>query len=173
MGIDSFAYKFVFFLHILLVIVGFGSSFVYGLLAVQARKLDPAERHAINHAGYAIKNYITEYPIYAAIVMGIGLIGVSDKVYTFSQTWISLAFVLAIIAILIVNFLVNPNVKAMDALEAKLVAGDVKPGADGGTPKEVAELDERGSKQGMYSGLLHLIFLLLLIDMIWKPGFGA
>ena len=60
----------------------------------------------------------------------------------------------------------------MDELEEQLVVGSVKAGADGGPPKEVAELGERSSKAAMYGGVLHVIWLLLMIDMIWKPGLG-
>lgn len=169
MGTEAFLYKFVFLLHITLVVVGFGSSFVYGLLAVQARKLEPKESYAVNHAAFSISKYLTTYPIYAAMVCGIILVVLSDKLFTFSQTWVSLAFVLSLVAILVANLLLYPNTKAMDALQEKLASGQVTPGADGGPPKEVAELQERGGKQGMYSGILHLIFLLLMIDMIWKP----
>jgi hypothetical protein len=169
MGQDAFAYQFVFLLHLTLVVVGFGSSFVYGLLAVQARKLEPKESYAVNHAAFSVSKYLTTYPIYAAMVCGIALVVLSDKLFTFSQTWVSLAFVLSLIGILVMNFLLYPNTKAMDALQEKLASGAAKPGPDGGPPKEVAELQERGSKQGMYSGVLHLLFLLLMIDMIWKP----
>ena len=37
-------------------------------------------------------------------------------------------------------------------------------------PKEVVELEERAGKAGAFGGLLHVIWLLLMIDMIWKPG---
>ena len=57
------------------------------------------------------------------------------------------------------------------ALSEKLA--NATPGAQGepgGKPKEVAEIEERGSRASMYGGILHLFFLLLMIDMIWKPG---
>ena len=63
-----------------------------------------------------------------------------------------------------------PNLKKMDELGAKLSSGEVK-GGQGGPPAELAELQERGKKAAMFGGILHLLFALLLIDMIWKPGF--
>ena len=64
----------------------------------------------------------------------------------------------------------SPNLKAMDALAGEAGRRRRRPPATAGRRREVAELQERGKKAGMFGGLLHLIFLLLLIDMIWKPG---
>lgn len=169
MGMDSTAFKVVLLLHLLTVVVGFGSSMVYPALASRARKLEPKEAYAINHAALGLGLKLTSIPIYAAIVFGIALVILSDQNFKFSQTWISIAFLLVIIAVLLANFLQYPNLKAMDALQAKLAAGDITPGQDG-KPKEVTELEERGSKAAMYGGVLHLMFLLLMIDMVWKPG---
>ena len=169
MGMDSFTYKFVFLLHLTAVVVGFGSAFVYPMLSSRARKLEPKEAYAVNHAAYGIGRYLTSYPIYAAIVFGILLVVLSDQNFKFSQTWVSVAFVVVICAVLLNVFLHEPNLKAMDALQEKLANGTVTPGKDG-KPKEVTELQERGSRAGMYGGVLHLFFLILMIDMIWKPG---
>jgi hypothetical protein len=59
----------------------------------------------------------------------------------------------------------------MNELQSRLVSGEAKPGPNG-PPAEVLELQERGKQAGMYGGLLHLLFLLLMIDMVWKPGSG-
>jgi len=172
MGMDSFPYKFFLLLHLTLVIVGFGSSFVYPVLATKSKSMDWKERYAIDHATFGVQKYLTSIPIYAAIVAGIILVVLSDTVWEFKQTWVSVAFVVSLVAILIATLLHAPNLKAMDALLEKLASGTAKPGNDGGPPKEVAELEERTSKAGMFGGLLHLCFAILIIDMIWKPGLG-
>jgi hypothetical protein len=171
MGAGSFAYKFVFMLHILCIVVGFGTSFLYPVLASKARALPPNEGYAVNHTAFSVSKYLTTYPIYAAGVFGLTLVILSDKAYTFSQTWVSVAFVLFFIAVLFAGFVHVPNLKAMDELSGKLARGEATPSKEG-PPKEVLELQERGPRAGMYGGLLHLLFLLLVIDMIWKPGLG-
>jgi hypothetical protein len=175
MEMGSFAYNVVLLLHLGLVIVGFGSSFVYPVLATKSRALDYKERYALDHAVFGVQKYLTTFPIYGAILAGIGLVVISEmdnKQWQFKQTWISAALTLALVAVLVAQFLHVPNLKAMDELTEKLANGTAKPGKDGGAPKEVAELEERSSKAAMFGGILHLLFLLLIIDMIWKPGFN-
>jgi len=172
----SFLYNFVLLLHLGLVIVGFGSSFVYPALASKSKAMEWKERYALDHAVFGVQKYLTTFPIYGAILSGIGLVVISEmdnKQWQFKQTWVSLAFVLALVAVLIAQFLHAPNLKAIDALTEKLASGNVKPGKDGGAPEEVAEVEERTAKAAMYGGVLHLLFLLLVIDMIWKPGFAT
>jgi len=169
---DTFLYQLLFLLHLTAVIVGFGSSFVYPVLAARSRKLPPKEAYAVNHTAFSVSRYLTTYPIYAAGFFGLTLIFASENSQElFKQRWVSIAFFLFILAVLVELFLFYPNAKAMDALSEKLA--NATPGAQGepgGKPKEVAEIEERGSRASMYGGILHLFFLLLMIDMIWKPG---
>jgi hypothetical protein len=162
----TFVYNLLFFLHIACIVVGFGSSFVYPVLAVKARELSPKEAFAINHAAFSSSKFLTSYPIYAAGFFGLCLIFASEEVWTFKQTWISLALLMFIIAVAIATFLHMPNLKAMDALGEKLANAEPKAG---GPPKELAELQERGQKAAMYGGILHLLWLLLMLDMVFKP----
>ena len=172
MGYGSFLYQVVYLIHLGCIVVGFGSSFVYPLLAAKARDLPPREAYAINHTALGISKYLTSYPIYAAGAAGVVLVILSDKAISFSDTWISIAFLVFILALLVALFLHTPNLKAMDALQARLLDGPQLP-AGSEAPPEVAELAERGQKAAMYGGLLHLFWLVLMIDMIWKPGIGA
>ena len=165
MGYGSFTYQAVYLVHLACVVVGFGSSFVYPLLAARTKDLPPREAYAVSHAALGVSPYLTTYPIYGAGAAGVALILLSDQAIGFSSTWVSIAFLVFILGVLVSVFLHSPNLKAMDALQAKLL--DAPPGA---APPEVAELEERGQKAAMYGGLLHLFWLVLMIDMIWKPG---
>jgi hypothetical protein len=170
--VGDFPYKVVYLLHLLAVIVGFGSSFVYPLAAAQARKRGPdapKESFAVTHTMLDVSKMITTPLIYAAGAFGLILIFLSGESIKFSQVWISIAFTLFIIAALFAAFVHTPNLKAMDSLQARIAEGNVTP-QPGGPPQEVVELQERGKKAGMFGGILHLLFLLLLIDMIWQPG---
>ena len=68
-----------------------------------------------------------------------------------------------------------PNLKAMLGLQEELAAMGPPPqsagAAAGGPPPQVLELQERGKRAGMYGGILHLLFALILLDMVFKPGF--
>jgi MFS family permease len=167
LDVNDFGYRILLLLHLLLVIVGFGSSFAYPALAARARKLTPSEGHAIGHATLDISRGVTTYPIWAAGLVGIVLVGVSNE-WKFSQSWVSIAFVLFLAAVLFAWFVHVPNLKKIDALQEELLTA--APPAAGGPPPQVAEVEQRAKRAGMYGGLLHLVFLLLVIDMIWKPG---
>lgn len=172
MGYGSFPYQVVYLIHLSCIVVGFGSSFVYPLVAAKARNLPPREAYAVNHTALEVSPYLTSYPIYGAGAAGLLLIVLSDRSIQFSDTWISIAMLVFVLAVLVAIFLHSPNLTAMDALQAKLLeapAGD----APGEAPPEVAELEERGQKAAMYGGLLHVFWLVLMIDMIWKPGLGS
>jgi len=174
MGYNETLYRLFLFLHLAAVIVGFGSTFVFPVLGAKAKKLgatDPKASYAISHAAFEAGKILGSPFIYASGAFGVVLVLLGDPVYKFSQTWISVAFVLFIGAALVAIFLHAPNLKAMDELSEKLASGNFTP-TQGGPPQEVAELAERGGKAGMYGGILHLLWLLMMIDMIWKPGSG-
>lgn len=171
---DGFVYNLVLLLHLLSVIVAVGSSFVWAALSARARNLEPREAHAIGSIMLRLENGMTSMPFYAAGATGLLLVLFSTiddfGPWGFDQAWISIAFALFIIGVLVALFLHKPNLKAMNELEARLLAGGGTPGQAGSPPAEVVELEERGKQAAMYGGILHLVALLLIIDMVWKPG---
>ena len=168
-SIDSFAYKFVLLLHLSAVIVGFGSSFVWPALAARARKLQGAEGYALTNVSLALGKGLTTIPIWLAGAFGVILILLSDEVWAFDQSWISASFTVFFLSALFAAFVHTPNLKKMDELQARLVSGDATP-SQGGPPAEVLELEARGKRAGMYGGILHLSWLVMMVLMIWKPG---
>jgi hypothetical protein len=175
-----FPYQLVFLLHLGCVVIGFGSSFVYPLLSARTRAMwseDSKAAYAIDHAALQVSKVVTSPFIYAAAVFGLilAIMGSMDSAtfyqgFKFSQGWISAAFVLFFAGLAVELGLHRPNLNAMDDLEEQLASGAVGAGADGGAPKQVAELEERRPRVAMYGGILHVLWLLLMIDMIWKPG---
>jgi hypothetical protein len=114
---------------------------------------------------------LTTISIYLAALFGVLLVVFSGDSWKFSQVWISIAFVL-FIAGAVLGYLLGANSKKMLGLQEALVSGEAK-GGPGGPPPEVAELQALGKRSAMFGGLAHLMFLLLLIDMIWKPGLAS
>jgi hypothetical protein len=174
-------YNFVFLLHLGCVVIGFGSSFVYPLLSTRTRRMwseDSKAAYAIDHAALQVSKIVTSPFIYAAAAFGLilAILGSTEgtsfsRNFKFSQTWISAAFVLFFAGLAVELLLHRPNLNAMDALEEQLSSGAIGAGPDGGAPKQATELDERRPRAAMYGGILHVLWLLLMIDMIWKPGF--
>lgn len=171
MGYNNLLYQLTLFLHIGFAIVGFGSTFVWPALASKARALGPEKGYALTHTSLELSSKLSSIPIYLVGATGILLVVLSDGFIDFADTWISIAFALYIIALAVSLGLHYPNLKKMDALAASLAEGRSTPGAQGGPPAEVAELTERGKQAAIYGGVLHLLFVLLLADMIWQPTF--
>jgi hypothetical protein len=85
---------------------------------------------------------------------------------------VSLAFLLYFGVVGVLVFLYNPNARAIDELGTKLADGSVTVSKAGGPPAEVAEIAERSKKAAAFSGIVQLLWILLLLDMVWKPGFS-
>ena len=167
---DDALYQIIYFLHIVAAIAGFGPTFVYPMFGAIAKRRQGPEGEAISSATLEIGKRM-EYAIYAVPVFGILLVLLSDDVYEFSQAWISIAFALYIAGLVVSMGFHFPNLKKMNDLQKELLAGPPPGGAPaGGPPPQVAELEERGKKAGMFGGILHLLLALILLDMVFKPG---
>src|SRR3954468_20465226 len=115
-GVTSFAYRFVLLLHILSAIIGFGGVILNGLYAARARQRPPAEGLAVMEVNTFVSVRVAEIFIYLTAIWGLGLVGLSDKVWKFSQTWVWLAIVVYVVALGLSHGLLMPRVK-------KLLAG--------------------------------------------------
>lgn len=170
MGIDSTGYKIVLLLHILCAIVGFGTVLLNGLYGREAKRRPGPGGLAISEANLAISG-IAEYFIYAVFVLGLALVGMSDKAWAFGQTWIWLAMVLYIVGIGVSHGVVFPNARRMKNLAAELVAAGPPPeGAPPGPPPQVEEMARREKTLGASSAFLDILLVVILVLMIWKPG---
>lgn len=168
MGIGSFGYKLFFLLHITCAIIGFGSTFVWAAFGSRTRDAEPAVSLAINEMVLKLSHLLSTPFIYATAFFGLALVGMSDKLWTFSQTWVSIGLGLFIVGALLAGLVQAPTQKKMVTLQHELV--NAGPPAAPGRPPQVAELEAAGKKMAMVGGILHLLLLLILIDMIWKPG---
>lgn len=170
MGFDSAAYRILFLLHIVTAIVGFGAVTLNGIYGNEVKKRQGREGLAIFEANEKVSE-IGQIFIYLVPIFGLGLVGVSDGLWEFSQTWVWLAIVLYVIAIGISHGVMKPAVKKQHALMEELVnAGPPAGGAPAGPPPQVAQLEANGKRMAMAGATLNVMLLLIIIDMIWKPG---
>jgi uncharacterized membrane protein len=148
LGSDDFIYKVLFLLHILAALVAFAPAFVWPIARAQARK-----RGAVVPADLTAQAAVNEAVIHGPAVIATGVFGILMVVmaegdfYEFSQAWISIAFVVWFAMLGVVYGLLVPSGR-------KAAAGDT--GAEAKLP--------------MYTGFLHILLLIMLVVMIWKPG---
>lgn len=178
-AVDSDAYKIVLILHILAVVVGIGGVMLNGLYGAQAKARKGPEGLAIAEANFGVSK-IAEYVIYTIPLFGIGLVFMSKtdgtRVYDFDQTWVWLSIVLYVVAIGISHGVMIPAEKKMHTLMRELnamgppPAGGPPPGA-GGPPPQVVQLEALGKRLGAGGATLNLLAVVLIVLMVWKPGF--
>lgn len=141
-AVDSTGYKIVLVLHLVTAVVAFAPAFMAFAVA----------RSAANDKGAAepLVTGVQRLAIPAMIltgVLGFGLAGMSDKLYKVSQTWLSVAAVCWVALVIVALAMVRPAAKALAA------------GAEGARQKLMASV-----------GLTHLLFLVTIVMMVFKPG---
>lgn len=130
----------VLILHLLFMVVAFAPAFVWPVL----KRLQSGREAA---AG-AVDPMMHGGAMVLTGAFGVLLVLLSNDVFAFSQTWISIAFVL---------WFVMLGVFFLGLVPAQLAL------------REGSEAAE--SRLAMSYGGLHLLLLLEVIVMVWKPGF--
>lgn len=170
MGTQTTLYKIVLILHILVVIVGIGTVFLNGLYGAEAKKRPGPGGLAIAQANFRV-SMVAEYFIYAVFVLGIALVLLSDGQWRFSQTWVWASIVAFVVSLGVSHGVLLPKVRRMNALmEEMATAGPPPGGAAAGPPPQVGMIETLGKQVGAASGVLHLMTLVLLFLMVFKPG---
>jgi hypothetical protein len=169
-------YDLVLVLHIVAVVVGFGTvalNGVYGIAAKNARGIGAV---AISKANYQATT-IAEKAIYAVPVLGILLVVLSDGAIKFSETWVWLALVLYAIGIGLSHAILIPADKRAIALMEELAAAPVGVGAGagggpgaGGPPPQAIELEALGQRMAITGTVLNLLVVAVVVLMVFKPG---
>jgi uncharacterized membrane protein len=143
----STGYKITLLLHILSVIVAFAPAFVWPVASAKLKKEGKPVGPTIGAlaAGNTVK--IHGPALVLVGFFGLGLVGMSDPVFGFDQSWVMAAIVVWFLMLGIIFGLMLPA-------EKKAAGGDES--AD----KIVA----------MAGGFMHLLLLVMLYLMIFKPG---
>ena len=142
-AMNSTGYKIVLLIHVLAVIIGFAPLW---LTPVMVRLTAAGDKAAADGLEVSILRFSLP-GIGLAGFLGFGLAGMSDKVFKMSQTWLSIAAVLWIVLLAVLFFVARPAIKAF---------------RDG-------DAAARGRIM-MVTGISHLILVVTLYLMIFKPG---
>jgi uncharacterized membrane protein len=156
--ISSNAYRVVLALHIIAVVVGFGAVLLNGVYASKAKARSGPEGAAIAEANYEISYGWAQWFIYAIIVFGFALVGMSDKLIKLSQTWVWLSIVLYVAIIGIVHGVHRPNVRRLNELMRH------------GTAADRDEMERRGRLAEAMGGVMSVLFVVIVFLMVIKPG---
>ena len=137
-------FKVMLLLHILSVIVAFGPLFFMPMLA----------RAGQGDGGTPALLYLQRFSTPAVVLagfFGLAMVGMSKtgsvEVFSFSQSWVSIALAIWIIQVALFIFGMLPA-------QRKAAAGDA-----------VA-----AKRLPMFTGIIHLSLLVMLYLMIWRPG---
>ena len=158
MGVDSGLYKLVLVLHILAVVIGFGGTFLAGILGAEAARRPGREGLALAETTVKVTSLAPTMAVYTVPILGILLVLLSDDVWRFSETWISLSFLLYIVLVVVAVAVHVPNLRTMIALRS---------GAEGVRSTEVEARERRAAAMG---AVVNLLWVVVLFLMVFKPG---
>lgn len=133
----STGYRIMGVLHVLAVVTAFGPLLVY-----------PTLLRAGDSAGVAKLHMRIALPALVLVwVLGMGMVGMSDKAVEMSDTWIVLSLLGWVIAMVVSWFLIRPAITD-DGADAR-------------------------QKLSMGTGITHLLMVVIVVLMVFKPGSGG
>ena len=160
-AIDSFGYRLVFVIHIGTIAIAFGGAVLLPVFDSRARRAETSDQLFVTRVSIHAARYVIQPALWVAMLAGTVLIVLSDDQFEMSDLWISFAWVLWIVAVVSVLIVGQANRRRAVVVE-QLSRGD-----EAASPAELRKLEQRVAAFG---GLTHLAFVLLLVDMVWKPG---
>ncbi|MGH1492410.1 MAG: DUF2269 family protein [Acidimicrobiales bacterium] len=167
MGTGSVLYRIVLLLHTVAAIVGFGGLMAAAILNARAFRAPVGQARTLLLSTQAVSK-ISYNGLYALLLLGIVLVSISDKAFSFGAPWVSAAFVTWFTVIGISHGLVRPTIAKMVARSESLAAGAP------GTALPILESDDEASalakKLAMGEAAVQILLLVSLALMIWKPG---
>lgn len=142
-AIGDTGYNVMLLLHVLGMFVGFAPAW---LTPVLVRLTAGGDRAAAEQLEMAILKMSLPF-LGVAGLLGFGLAGMSDEVFRVSQPWLMTATLLWLVVLAVLLAVVRPGIKAFAA-------------GDAGARKMVMA----------GTGVVHLVLVVELYLMIWKPG---
>ena len=151
----DFGYDLLVFAHVLLAVIAGGAAFATAIIGARTRAAAGEAQSFGLTLSNAVSRILVDPVWWVGGGLGIALVIADSDRWAFSQTWISIAFTLWLIAGVIGTFVLRRA--GSDAVEAA-EAGDRE------------GLDAAQKKLAMFRGIHHLVIVLLILDMVYKPG---
>jgi hypothetical protein len=137
--------KLLLFLHLVSAVAAFGPPLVLPSLTREA------PRRGARQVALVLQRIVTP-GLVGLLVFGSALVGSSDADFSFSEAWVSLAFLTVLAALAVVWLVLIPR--------ERRVARATSDGA----------ADRLARQTGGLFGVLHLLLVVGLVLMVWKPG---
>ena len=154
------------FLHVMGAIVVFGPTFIFSIIASQARKSPQNGPFAAALSDYIERRIVIPGAIVQGIT-GLALILILKADLTSSAyRWLVGGIILYLIAIIFAITVQAKNAEKMVHLTSNMPPGPPPAGAPAGPPPGVAELGAKLARGGQFLGIL---IVLIVILMVTKP----
>jgi uncharacterized membrane protein len=163
-GLNSSLYEWTLILHLVLVVVGMGSSFVWPVLQARARRAGGPAPGVVAPIAADLSKLFTSIPLTLAGLVGFALIAFSDDVWEMGQLWLDLSILLWLIGIALGWLVMGPSQKKAVRVGAALASGTATDPV--AATAELARLQQRIKQVG---GFLHLDTTVLVVLMVLKP----
>ena len=145
--VGSGVYNVLLMLHIVSVIVAFAPAVIHPLVASRLQAADEGALRRFCAAASANTRAVHLPALLAVGVLGMGLVGVSDQAFEFSDPWVAISLVLWLAIGGVISAMVLPGERGMAAGEA---------GA--------------ASKVQLGGTIATLLLLVVVFLMVFKPG---
>jgi membrane protein YdbS with pleckstrin-like domain len=133
------------FLHLVSAVAAFGPPLVL------PRFTREAPRRAAGHVVVVLQRIVTP-GLVGLLLFGAALVGSSDADFSFSEAWISLAFLTVLAALAVVWLVLIPRERRVARASSD------------------SEANRLARQTGGLFGLLHLLLVIGLVLMVWQPG---
>ena len=162
-------FKVLVVLHVICVIGGFGGLAYNALYMSLAQRRPGGGTSAVLDVNRMVSG-LGEILVYAAIVFGIGAVGLSHKHISFGDAWVSAALAVAVVDVGILHGWIRPNQRRYAAVVTELE----KPLSDGETAEDrvgtIGALQSLEKRVGIGWGAFNVLVIGAVYLMVFQPG---
>jgi uncharacterized membrane protein len=156
-------YTFSIFIHITVVMVGFGSTFALAVAAPVALKLDPRHLPYVHQLSMVLNRFFATPAL--VLVLITGFYQVSEGNFSLGDAWISATFAIVIVLGAIMGAVFMPSAKRLKAIAERDIAA-----AGDGEVQLSEEYKQRSRVDEIFGPITGLLLVAAVFLMVVKPG---
>lgn len=159
-GVDTFAYKALLVAHVLTAIVGLGGVTLNGIYGNDALARRGEASLAVLQANWKV-TLVAEKFIYLVLLLGLAMVWLSDGAHSLGDTWVWLSVLLFVVALGTSHGVLIPSQRA--------TLREVRTAVEQQRQPDEARLGGLVRRQQVAGPVLHLLLVVLVVLMVWKP----